>query len=59
MKKIGVNNKCIGCGAKENAPDCDCNWVTCHCGYTDCWVTEDGNYHCKNCDYDSDPKAYD
>lgn len=59
MKRIGIQGVCIGCGAKEVDPECNCKWITCRCGYSDCWVRADGHYHCKNCDYDSDPKSYD
>ena len=60
MKKLGFNNSCIGCGAKEADPDCNCEWDICRsCGFTDCWVREDGTYHCGNCDHDTNPRAYD
>ncbi|WP_438498586.1 hypothetical protein [Paenibacillus sp. IHBB 3054] len=59
MKKIGVHDVCIGCGAKKDDPECDCEWATCNCGYPDCLVREDGTYHCRNCDHDTNPRAYD
>lgn len=58
-EKIGVHDVCIGCGAKEDEPECECEWATCNCGYPDCWVREDGTYHCRNCDHDTNPRAYD
>lgn len=60
LKKLGLNNTCIGCGAKETDPQCKCEWAECRgCGYPDCWIREDGTYHCGNCDHDTDPRAYD
>lgn len=54
MKRLGVHGVCIGCGVKKADSECECDWVECHCGYKDCWVDEDGNYHCESCDYCSD-----
>lgn len=59
MKLIGLKDTCIGCGAKETDPECECEWATCSCGHEDCWVREDGTYHCGNCDRDTHPRAYD
>lgn len=56
---IGLNNTCMGCGAKEFDPECDCVWATCKCGAWDCWVDDNGHYSCKHCGYCSDSKAYD
>jgi len=56
MKMIHTTGKCKGCGAKPEDPECKCEWATCYCGAWDCWVREDGTYHCDNCDYESDPK---
>ena len=37
MKRIGINDKCIGCGAEVDDPECECEWRTCSCcGYPDC-----------------------
>ena len=49
MKRIGINDKCIGCGAEVDDPECECEWRTCSCcGYPDCFVYEEGRYyHCK------------
>lgn len=45
MKRIGINDKCIGCGAKVDDPDC--------------LVYEEGRYyHCKNFDHSTDPGHY-
>ncbi len=55
LKRIGLKGTCIGCGAKVKDPECDCDWATCSsCGYSDCWVREDGTYHCYHCDFESD-----
>jgi len=60
LKKLGLNNACIGCGAKESDPECNCEWAICSvCGCWDCWIRPDGHYHCPYCDYDSDKKTYD
>lgn len=59
MKKIGLNDKCIGCGATLDDPECDCEWATCSWGYPDCWIRPNGTWHCENCDLDTDHRAYD
>lgn len=56
---IGIDDTCRGCGAKETDPECDCEWATCNCGCYECWIRANGTYHCPNCDYDTDPRAYD
>lgn len=59
MKMMGIHNCCIGCGAKEDDPECDCMWVTCGCGAWDCYLSEIGaDWHCKNCGYCSNPDMY-
>lgn len=61
MKMIGIDEKCMGCGAKESDPECDCNWATCRsCGAWDCYIYDEfGNYHCRHCDHDTDKSKYD
>lgn len=60
MNQINEHGWCQGCGAKPEEPECPCEWRTCRlCGSGGCWVGPDGHYHCKHCDHDTDPKAYD
>lgn len=57
-KMIGINDKCIGCGIHESEPECKCEWATCKCGAWDCYMDENGDFSCRHCGYESDPKAY-
>ena len=51
LKRLGLNDTCIGCDAKATDPECDCGSSY---GYPDCWIREDDTYHCYQCDFESD-----